>query len=138
MISSSDRAHIVISMIICFNVGELVCYLTFFCHVFRNDNGRIKMMLPAQVTRQRNRANVISFLGDFYGFVTKFAFFVVFGIIASIWVPADVSHTTRMVMEMIVVMEWGLLSSVEVLTSDELRRMMFADIDNIRFLLSWL
>ena len=117
----------------CCTVGELICYLVYFHHVFREINGSITRLLNPRVTRARNRKNIISFLGQFYGFLTEFAFWV-----TALIVRQQASPTTQLFVVGLKFMDFGVLSMVEVLVSNALWQMMLADIETTRYLLTWI
>ena len=101
---------------------ELLLYIWFFCHRYQNDNGSIKVLLTKDVTRDRNTKNVITFLGQFYGFITEYAFLISLLLFTHF---AD-EHTQyfRAFVGMAHMMNFGLLSAVDVLCSPGLRSFM--------------
>ena len=127
--NSSTYQIVAVIMTMCCTISEIICYILFFHHVYRNDNGDVKKMLDPQVTKQRNRKNLTSFLGQFFAFMTEITFLVVFLII----LIADSSNTTtKSVAVVIKFMEFGGLSLVEIISSDELRTMMHEDWKKIK------
>ena len=89
---------------------------SFFHHIFTNDNGSIKQFLPKDVTRQRNKRNAVSFIGHVYGFLIEFAFFVGTLIVLIISSP-EVKYFGSVSK----IMEFGVLSIIEVCTSEAMR-----------------
>jgi len=114
-----------ISLALCCTLGEIACYVLFFHHCYTNDNGRVKQLLPPQVTRQRNRKNLISFLGQFYAFLTEIIF-----ILAMMIIIAIDKDNTRLKAIIIVVkcMDFGLLSFIEIAVSENLWNLLLEDL----------
>ena len=102
---------------------EFVCYLMFFYDIYRNDNGNIKQLLPKEVTRQRNRKNAITFVGQIYFFIVEIVFMVGTTILhlKSYQELKEFGTVAK-------VMEFGVLSAVEVLTSAPLRQSIFGEV----------
>ena len=105
-----------ISIILGIILTEIACYAMFFHHIFTNDNGSIKQFLPKDVTRQRNKRNAISFIGHVYAFLIEFAFFVGTLIVLIISSP-EVKYFGSVSK----IMEFGVLSIIEVCTSEAMR-----------------
>jgi len=88
-------------------------------------------MLDPEVTKQRNRKNLTSFLGQFFAFITEFGFLVAFLIILVV----NSTDTTMKAMAVVIkVMEFGGLSLVEIICSEKLRKMMVEDLKKIKSL----
>ena len=85
-------------------------------------------LLGRQVTKERNRQNVITFLGQFYGFATEVTFLAVFLFTLAGNKDNNELKGIAIVMKF---MEFGCLSLVEVLTSERLRKDMFNDFNTI-------
>ena len=63
---------IVACVLIGMTLSEVTCYIVFFYHCYKNDNGNIKNFLPKDVTRQRNQRNAITFLGQIQSYSSGF------------------------------------------------------------------
>ena len=98
-------------------VGEFICYLLFFHHLYHH-NERMRKVLRVGEVKKRHRRNAITFLAQFYGFVVECA--INAGFIYTIRESSDISF--RLMLVICISAEFGLLSVVEVLTSDGLRR----------------
>ena len=86
-------------------------------------------MLNPQITKQRNRKNLTTFLAQFYSFATEFAFLSAYLIILKI----DSTNTTIKAVAVVVkAMEFGGLSLVEIISSDNLRETMVEDLKKIK------
>jgi hypothetical protein len=101
-----------------FPLIELACYLVFFHHVFTHDNGNIKKFLSKECIRQRNRTNAITFMGQFWGFGTEFAYMVIF---TTTIVLGGTNTQLKAFSTVLKFTEFGLLSMVDVLASKPLR-----------------
>ena len=112
---------------IAINVGmtliEFGCYISFFHHCYKQDNGRITLFLPKDVTRQRNRRNAISFMGHMYAFMIEFAF-MTGTLILLLVTNMEVKYFGSIAK----IMEFGLLSAVEVLSSAAMRKSILGDV----------
>ena len=125
MIASSTYQMVATSVVLSCTVAEILCYIAFFHHVICHDNGPIKANLRPEVTKQRNRTNAISFLGQFYGFATEATFLTAYLVI----IATDDKNTEMKALAVVFkFMEFGVLSLVEILASEQLRRMMFQDL----------
>jgi len=100
-------------------VAELGCYVVYFHHVFRNDNGNIRNFLQENVIRARNKKNTISFLGQFYGFVTEFIFMVILTITL---LMGKYYLELKAISVVVKFIEFGAFAMVEVLTCQEIRK----------------
>ena len=85
-------------------------------------------LLDQQVIEQRNKHNMITFLGQFYGFTTEVIFLAVFLFTLA---GAGDNNELKGVAIVMKFMEFGGLSLVEVLTSEGLRKSMFKDFNMI-------
>ena len=65
-------------MIISFQVSEFAIYIYFFIWLYLHNNGRIAQHMDPKDVRQRNSTNVITFIGQFYGFLIEASFIVIF------------------------------------------------------------
>ena len=101
---------------------EFSIYIWFFCHRYQNDNGNIRHLLEPQNIRNRNRKNAVTFLGQFYGFVIEYAFLLSF-LLLHLFASEHAQHF-RVLVVLVKLMDFGLLSAVEVLTSPGLKGFM--------------
>ena len=120
---------------IVFTVIELGCYLVIFHHIKTHNKGNIKKFLTKECIRQRNRGNAITFLGNFCGFLTEFAFLVIF---TSTLVLEESSTQFKELSTVVMYIEFGMLSLVEVLASQSLRNdfieSLYANIERFFFM----
>ena len=114
---------IAISIILGIILIEIACYAMFFYHIFTHDNGSIKKLLPKDVTRQRNKRNAISFVGHIYAFLIEFAFF--FGTLIVLIISNPEVKYYGSVSK---IMEFGVLSVVEVCSSEAMRKSIFGNV----------
>ena len=129
MLLSSTYQTVGLAITILATVGEVVCYVLFFYEAYRHDNGAIKDLLDPQVTKQRNRKNLTTFLGQMYAFATECGFLVIFLIILA----TDSTDTSTKAMALVIkTMEFGGLSLVEIITSENLRNMMVDDFKKVK------
>ena len=125
MIATSTYQMVATGMMLSCSVGEILCYVAFFHHVICHDNGPIKANLRPEVTKQRNRTNAISFLGQFYAFATEAAFLTAYLVIIA---TDDKNTEIKAIVVVLKFVEFGVLSLVEILASEQLRRMMVQDL----------
>ena len=109
-------------ILIIMQTGEFVIYLWFFRHRYMNDNGNIRKVLTQDVIRQRNIKNVSTFLGQFYSFLVEYAF--VFAILILKYFTHEQNELLRATTVLVKIMDFGILSAVEVLSSPSLRSFM--------------
>ena len=129
MLLSSIYQVVVVTIAISCTTAEIICYIIFFHHTYRHDNGNVKKLLDPQITKQRNRKNLTTFLAQFYSFATEMGFLVVFLII----IASDSADTeTKAIALVVKYMEFGGLCLVEIITSGELRKMMVDDLKKIK------
>jgi hypothetical protein len=117
---------------IVFPLVELTCYLVIFHHVFTLDNGNIKKFLDKECTRQRNRRNAITFLGQFWGFGTKFAIMVILTISIVLGGTNTQFKAFSAVLNCSVL---GILSIVEVIASESLRHDFIESFERLRIII---
>ena len=110
---------IVLSIILTMQCTELAIYVWFFHHRYTNDNGSIKKVLTEDVIRARNIKNVGTFLGQFYGFVFEYAYILSFLFI--LYFAGEQKNNFKAVSNIAKIINFGLLSAVEVLSSPVLR-----------------
>ena len=98
-------------------VAELVCYLVFFGHYYLHDREMLKKkILKADVIQVRHQKNAITFLGQFWTFMTEC---IVLSLVAiSLNEQSDISYRVYSIIGFW--MEFGLVSVVEVWTSQSL------------------
>ena len=105
------------------NVAEIIMYIIFFHHVYRNDNGEgLQRLLEPGIIKTRNRVNAISFLGQFYAFVSEIGLWIAIGIL-SLLGKTNFHHELGVVIPIWEALSFALLSVVEVLSSQALRSM---------------
>ena len=98
-------------------LGELLCYILYFHHIYRHDKHVAHLLRHGDLQR-RHKKNAISFMGQFYGFSTKFVFLCITFIV----LIKGKSHITMMALGMVIkFIEFGVMSIVEVMTSHEMR-----------------
>ena len=117
---------------------ELGCYVIIFHHLYAHNNGTIKALLSKECIRRRTRCNAITFMGQFYGFLTEFVFMVLLTICI---VLGKSNMEMKALVTVIKFIEFGILSMVEILTSETLRSVfiesMFSMIERIFFKFAW-
>ena len=116
----------VASILVGMTLMEFTCYLVFFHHIYKNDNGVIKKLLPKEVTRQRNQRNAITFVGQVYVFIVEFGF-----MIGTLTLHLKSNMELKEFGAIAKIMEFGLLSAIEVLTSASVRQSIFGEIKPI-------
>ena len=123
---------------IVFPLIELTCYLVIFHDHSTHNNGNIKKLLGKECIRQRNRSNAITFLGQFCGFLIEFVFMVIF---TTILVLEESNTQFKSLSKVLMFIEFGMLSMVEVLASDSLRNYfiesMYATIERMFVMIFW-
>ena len=89
--------------------------ICFFKQIYTHDQHMLTTdLLPVEEIRKRHRKNAFTFLGQFYGFVSECLLY--FGMILSI---KQIWHINiRMWLAMGLSIEFGILSVVEIMTSD--------------------
>ena len=101
---------------------ELIIYIWFFYIRFKNDNGNIKKVLTVEAVRERNIKNVSTFLGQFYSFLTEYAFLFT-ALIITCFVD-DKTYYLKAYAGLAKIINFALLSAVEVFSSPSLRSFM--------------
>ena len=100
-------------------IAECVCYILFFKHLYSHDEDMLKKKrLPVGEVRKRHRTNAITFLGQFYGFVVECM--ITFILVYTMKGSSDIRY--RMFLVIGYYVEFGVLTIVEVLTSQSLVR----------------
>lgn len=102
--------------------SEFVIYLWFFWHRYKMDNGNIRKLLTQDVIRQRNTKNISTFLGQFYCFLVEYAFVIAILILTSF--THEHNELLRAITVLVKLMDFGIMSAVEVLSSHTLRSFM--------------
>ena len=100
--------------------SELACYIVLFKHLYSHNEDLLRnKTLPLREVKKRHMLNATSFLGQFYGFVVKTTLTsgVMFTLITG---PGDTF--LRMIIVVFLWVEFGIISIVEVLTSQNLRK----------------
>ena len=103
---------------------ELSCYLIFFHHCYKNDNGPIKHLLPKAETKRRNQRNAITFLGQMYGFIIEFSFML--GTLLSTLEP---NIAAKEIAGLVAMLGYGIMSAIIVLTSDPIRKHLLGNVN---------
>ena len=118
--TSKSYKTIVACVLIGMTLAEINCYIIFFHHCYKNDNGNVKKFLPKDVTRQRNQRNAITFLGQIYGFLIEFVF-----MLGTLVLTFKSNAAFKEIGSMAKIMQFGMVSAVEVLSSDPIRKSVF-------------
>ena len=117
--SSELGPHVAVSLSIVCVMTELACYIFFFNHVYHHNKGMlVRKVLTNGEFKRRRRVNAITFLGQFYGFVVECILY--FGLLFTLHESSDITYRVSIVL--IVWLEFGLVSGVEVITSQNLRK----------------
>ena len=100
-------------------VTELVCYLVIFGHLYLHKRAMMKRkVMESEVLKRRQQKNAITFLGQFWTFITECIVFLLMG-----YTMNKKSHLIyRLVAVIGLWVEFGFVSIVEVMTSQNLRR----------------
>ena len=100
-------------------VAELCCYLLFFSHLHANDKGLFTRKIIQEVEYKRRRqVNCITFSGQFYGFIVECTTYI--GMLTTLKKNSNISF--RLLLAICFWVEFGIVSVVEVMTSQHLRR----------------
>ena len=109
-------SKIVVAISLAAVLAELICYMIFFQHLNGHDKAMLKKkVLKMDQVKRRKRQNAITFLGQFYGFIVEVLLYT--GLIYAL-LHLSISHRVWIVLG--VVIEFGIISVVEVLTSNNL------------------
>ena len=101
-------------------VAEISIYSFLFHYMYKHDNNeRLKRLLNPGAIRQRNRTNLLTFVGHFCLFVLKLALNIIF-VLAVLF--GDRGNGLWMISLMIKTISFAIISSVEVLMSASLRQ----------------
>ena len=107
-----------------FQVSELSIYIYFYVWRYKQANGNIARLLGPTITRRRNTNNIITFSGQFYGFVVEA---IVVGAlmllrhVEQLNLTTSFSHFLMSIGFIWLFLNFGVLSAVEVLMSPSLR-----------------
>ena len=118
MLTTTFYQKMALIMTMSFQIFEFLIYLYFFLWRYRHDNGNIAKLLDPRETRNRNTNNVVTFLGQFYGFLIEITF--IGAIFLLTHVPSSLSHFVKSIAIITHFLNFGVLSAVEVLTSPSL------------------
>ena len=100
-------------------VGELVCYILFFRHLYSHDEELLKKkVIKVSEARKRHRRNSSTFIGQFHVFLVRCAI----GILIAYTLTENASEHSRWWTAICLLSEFGILSVVEVMTSYGLRQ----------------
>ena len=100
-------------------IAELFCYLMFYWHLYTNDKSLYTREIIKEVEYKRRRQfNCITFSGQFYGFIVECITF--FGLYSTLKESSDISF--RLLLGICFWVEFGIVSIVEVMTSQNLRQ----------------
>ena len=99
-------------------VGELICYVLFFQHLYSHDEKMLtSKALSVRQVKKRHQQNAISFIGQFYTFLVKLT-----NIMFLIYTLNETSHAGwRMLFHIYIRIQFGIYSVVEVMTSQQLK-----------------
>ena len=100
--------------------GEFGIYLGLFYFIYKHDNGSITKVLNQSVVRDRNRKNLVSFLGQFYGFVVECIFLIIILVLS--FLSRKVAHEIHAITIVVKFLDFGVLSAVEILSSASLKQ----------------
>ena len=99
-------------------VAEFCCYMIFFKHLHSHDKGLFnRKVLREDEFKRRKQINCMTFSGQFYGFIIEC--FTYIGLMYTFQKGSDI--TFRLVITISVWIEFGIVSVVEVLTSQNLK-----------------
>ena len=108
---------IVILIALLFVVAELLCYVAFFGHFYLHDREMLKKkILKADVIQRRNQKNAVTFLGQFWTFMTECI--IVILVFISLNEQSDISYRVFAIIGFWI--EFGIVSVVEVCASESL------------------
>ena len=107
---------------IAFQTIEFGIYMWFFYTIYKHDNGNMRKLLTHDAIRERNLKNVGTFLGHFYGFVVEYVFLISI-LVLTHFADAE-THHFKAFANIVKLVDFGLLSAVEVLSSPGLKNFM--------------
>ena len=125
LIGTEDAESDVISLI-CLIIAiltimvEFSCYLVFFLHLYSHDQSMLdKKILSSVEVKRRCQRNAMTFLGQFYAFVVETVIY--FSMMYTL-IKTDSSIYARLAVSVGNWIEFGLVSVVEVMTSQSLKK----------------
>ena len=105
-------------------ISEIIIYVIFFHHMYKHDNNdRLSRLLEPKVINDRNRKNAITFFGQFCSFVLEFTGLLF--LVAAFTFKIGNKQNTIPVAFAFQTFSFALMSVVDVLTSDVLRKKIF-------------
>ena len=114
-----EYADLVILVSLGLVTSEFCCYVIFFRHLYLHNKGLMeRKVLKANETNRRHQKNAITLFGQFYGFGIETIFY--FGVFISLKSGSDPLFRVGLIIA--IWCEFGLLSIVEVMTSEFLRQ----------------
>ena len=100
-------------------ISEFFCYLMFFSHLHSNDKNLFTKKLIKEVEYKRRRQiNCMTFSGQFYGFLVECTTYI--AVYTTLKKNSNISF--RLAIAICYWVEFGIVSVVEVMTSENLRR----------------
>ena len=121
-LSSKNGSEWAIAVLLAAQTIEFGIYIWFFQFRYHHDNGNIAKYLRQEDIRVRNQKNIVTFLGQFYGFVVEYSFLISMSVLH--YLTGEQSQHFRALVAIIKFCDFGLLSAVEVLTSPALKSFM--------------
>ena len=97
---------------------EITSYAILFHHIGKQNNNVAAFVLSPKVIQQRNKANAISFVGQFAGWIMEVWYVVLVGLLAVI---LKMDSSVREVSSMVKDFEFALIPMVEVFTSSPIQ-----------------
>ena len=114
-----EYADLVILVSLGLVTSEFCCYVIFFRHLYLHNKGLMeRKVLVAKEINRRHQKNAITLFGQFYGFGIETIFY--FGVFISLKSGYDALFRVGLIIA--IWCEFGLLSIVEVMTSEFLRQ----------------
>jgi hypothetical protein len=104
-------------------ISEIVIYIIFFHHMYKYDNSEtLRRILKPTVIKRRNRKNAITFIGQFFSFL-----FELTGLLLMVMAYTIGSEANKIPLVALIFRKYSfaIISMVEVLTSDVLRKRLF-------------
>jgi hypothetical protein len=127
------KVHIGTGLIMAFMIiSEIIIYVIFFHHMYKHDNHeRLRRLLEPQIISDRNRKNAVSFFGQFCSFVLQFTMLL---LLAASYTVGNPNNDLPLVLTVFRRISFAVMSGVEVLTSEVLRKRIFKiDMYNVIF-----
>ena len=100
--------------------AEVICYARIFADIFKHDNYDVKAILSNSTRRRRNVSNALSLAGQTYCFITELLLLGAF--IFKLTASAPYDSISGELAAFVKIAEFGILSTVHVLTSIKHRR----------------